>query len=120
MNPAIDYRMYFTSGDTGGRENFDRINGIILESGDGRRFAAVWDEKQPDIGAMRIWDPDEGTREEEPAEEPAEEMAEEETAEEEAAEEKTLEGNGRKTGSGGDRRDPDIQGRISLSEDPEK
>lgn len=91
MNPAINYRMYFTSGDTGGRENFDRINGIILESGDGRRFAAVWDEKQPDIGAMRIWDPDEGTREEEPAEEPAEEMAEEETAEEEAAEEKTLE-----------------------------
>lgn len=95
VNPAINYRMYFTSGDTGGRENFDRINGIILESGDGRRFAAVWDEKQPDIGAMRIWDPDEGTREEEPAEkpaeEPAEEMAEEETAEEEAAEEKTLE-----------------------------
>ena len=64
VNPAINYRMYFTSGDTGGRENFDRINGIILESGDGRRFAAVWDEKQPDIGAMRIWDPDEGTREE--------------------------------------------------------
>lgn len=59
VNPAINCRMYYTSKDTGGQENFSRIDGVILETTDGRRFAAVWDDTPLNIGNMRIWSPEE-------------------------------------------------------------
>lgn len=57
MNPAINYQLRYTREDTGIPENFERIDGIILEDADGRRYAAVWDEQQVNPGRMRFFEP---------------------------------------------------------------
>ena len=90
VNPAINYRLYFTEEDVIAPENFQRINGIILESETGRKYAAVWNEGAIDVSRMRVLRPaalqkeevrDVGTgnREEEPRH-GEEGMREEETA----------------------------------------
>lgn len=80
VNPAINYRMYYTSEDTGGQEIFDRIDGIILETADQRRFAAVWDDTPVNIGNMRIWDPEKEAAAEEETIPEEEDVLKEETA----------------------------------------
>ncbi|MGF0032811.1 DUF6128 domain-containing protein [Bariatricus sp. SGI.154] len=55
VNPAINYRLYYTKEDVGVPGNFTRINGIILESETGHRYAAVWDDMPVDIEHMRVW-----------------------------------------------------------------
>lgn len=55
VDPAINYRLYYTKDDVGTPENFMRINGIILESETGHRYAAVWDDMPVDIDNMQIW-----------------------------------------------------------------
>lgn len=57
VNPAINYRLYYQEEDVGGTENFQKINGIILESEMGHKYAAVWDEAAVDIGNMRVLNP---------------------------------------------------------------
>lgn len=55
VNPAINYRLYYTKEDVGMPGNFTRINGIILESETGHRYAAVWDDMPVAIEHMRVW-----------------------------------------------------------------
>ncbi len=56
INPAINYRLYYTPEDVGTPENFEKINGIILVSELGHRYAAVWNDSPVDVGHMRILD----------------------------------------------------------------
>lgn len=46
-NPAVNYRFRYTAEDAGGPENYDEIDGILLVSSAGRKFAAVWDREDP-------------------------------------------------------------------------
>lgn len=55
VNPAINYRLYYTDQDVGGEEQFARIGGVILEAAGGRKFAAVWDDEAVNIGGMRVY-----------------------------------------------------------------
>ena len=55
VNPAINYRLYYTDQDVGGKEQFARIGGVILEAAGGRKFAAVWDDEAVNIGGMRMY-----------------------------------------------------------------
>ena len=55
VNPAINYRLYYTDQDVGGKEQFARIGGVILEAAGGRKFAAVWDDEAVNIGGMRVY-----------------------------------------------------------------
>lgn len=57
VNPAINYRLHYTEEDAGSPENFQAIDGIMLESEMGHKYAAVWDDKAVDIGNMRVLDP---------------------------------------------------------------
>lgn len=50
--PAVDYRLLYTTVDTGGQEIYDRIAGIILKAGDERTYAALWGEKLIDPEQM--------------------------------------------------------------------
>lgn len=51
--PAVDYRLVYTSEDTAGQENFDKIAGIVLKTDDGRTYAALWGEKLIDPEMMK-------------------------------------------------------------------
>ncbi len=62
INPAVNECISYTAEDTGTPENYAKINGLVLENRDGRRYAALWDEKPMDISGMQIWS-QEGTRE---------------------------------------------------------
>ena len=55
VDPAINYRLYYTKEDTGKTENFEKRRGIVLLSEAGRRYAAVWDDQPAHVEAMRIW-----------------------------------------------------------------
>lgn len=55
INPAVNECISYTAEDTGTPENYAKINGLVLENRDGRRYAALWDEKPVDISAMQIW-----------------------------------------------------------------
>lgn len=57
VNPAINYRLYYTEEDAGGSENFRKINGMLLESELGHKYAAVWDDSPVNIGRMRTLNP---------------------------------------------------------------
>ena len=70
VNPAINYRLYFTEEDVIAPENFQRVNGIILESEMGRKYAAVWNDGAIDVSRMRVLRP-EAVRKEEPRDENA-------------------------------------------------
>ena len=93
VNPAINYRLFYTKEDVIVPENFQKINGIILESETGRKYAAVWNDTVIDVGRMRVLRPDNVQKEEMPVEDavpeegilvehalPQEEMQEEEPA----------------------------------------
>ena len=55
VNPAINYRLYYTKEDVGIPANFMKINGMILESENGHKYAAVWDDMPVDVDRMRVW-----------------------------------------------------------------
>ncbi len=57
VNPAINYRLYYTKEDVAVPDNFPRINGIILESENGRRYAAVWNDSPVDVSRMQVLRP---------------------------------------------------------------
>lgn len=50
--PAVDYRLLYTTADTGGQEIYDRIAGIILKTDDHQTYAALWGEKLLDPEQM--------------------------------------------------------------------
>ncbi len=60
VNPAINYRLYYTKEDVIVPDNFPRINGIILESENGRRYAAVWNDSPVDVSRMQVLRPGTG------------------------------------------------------------
>ena len=60
VNPAINYRLYYTKEDVIVPDNFPRINGIILESENGRRYAAVWNDSPVDVSRMQVMRPGTG------------------------------------------------------------
>ena len=66
--PAINYRLFYTKEDVIVPENFQKINGIILESETGRKYAAVWNDTVIDVGRMRVLRPDNVQKEEMPVE----------------------------------------------------
>lgn len=55
INPAINECISYTAEETGTAENYAKINGVVLENRDGRRYAALWDERPMDISDMQIW-----------------------------------------------------------------
>ena len=107
VNPAINYRLYYTDQDVGGKEQFARIGGVILEAAGGRKFAAVWDDEAVNIGGMRVY-----TEERREQEIPAGEEADEQ----EIPERRRSGCAGAGYGSGGS----GSPGRIPLYQDPEK
>lgn len=84
--PALNESWKYTKKDEDFTENFDKINGVILENEHGIRYASVWDDTQVDISQMRLFEntfrheqseekPEEspcGTEEEKPEEMPCE------------------------------------------------
>ena len=55
VNPTINYRLVYTSEDTGVPEHYAAIAGILLMSESGRRYAAVWSDALLRISELRIW-----------------------------------------------------------------
>lgn len=55
VNPTINYRLVYTSEDTGVPEHYEAIAGILLMSESGRRYAAVWSDALLRISELRIW-----------------------------------------------------------------
>ncbi len=91
VNPAINYRLYYTEEDAGGSENFRKINGMLLESELGHKYAAVWDDSPVNIGRMRTLNPTrdsaapgDGTAQQEEAV-PQDSLQQEETSPQESA-----------------------------------
>ena len=101
VNPAINYRMQYSAAGIGGREPFAKVEGVLLLAEDGRRFAALWEERPVNISKVPVLetgtliapekcpaeeDPEESPAEEDPEEHPAEEDPEESPVEEEPEE----------------------------------
>lgn len=61
INPAVNYRLHYTRDDVGEPENFERINGVIMSNGDGRKYASVWNDMPVDVEHMQVWTMDQGT-----------------------------------------------------------
>lgn len=82
--PIINYLLKFDESDTDGAENFSRINGVILQNENGKRYAAVWNDENVDIENMRTGNVQEEQpmREQEPKQ-PVEEIPRQEQAGEE-------------------------------------
>lgn len=55
VNPAVNYRLAFTDEDTGRPENYPLVEGVILENGPERKFAAVWDDMPAAVEQMQVW-----------------------------------------------------------------
>lgn len=55
VNPAVNYRLSFTPEDTGRRSVYPLIDGVILENGGHRRFAAVWNDMPAAVEKMKVW-----------------------------------------------------------------
>lgn len=89
VDPAINYRLYYTKEDTGKTENFEKIRGIVLLSEAGRRYAAVWDDQPAHVEAMRIWK-EEPQREEAARQEEEPELVEVARQEEESKSEESV------------------------------
>lgn len=58
INPAVNECISYTVEDTGTPENYEKINGLALQNRDGRRYAAIWDERPMDLSDMRVWNSD--------------------------------------------------------------
>ena len=59
-NPTINYRLFYTSDDTGEPENYLRIQGILLKDRSGRVFASLWEETDLDVSRIKDWEPKKG------------------------------------------------------------
>lgn len=59
IDPAINRSFVYTKENVGMPENFEKINGVVLESQNGQRYGAIWDDRAMNISRMRIWMPGE-------------------------------------------------------------
>lgn len=59
IDPAINRSFVYTKENVGMPENFEKINGVVLESQNGQRYGAIWDDRAMNISQMRIWLPGE-------------------------------------------------------------
>lgn len=50
--PVVNYLLKFNPEDTEGEETYRKINGVVLENCEGKRYAAVWNETDVDIEGM--------------------------------------------------------------------
>ena len=51
--PVLSCHLTYTRDNVGIPENYRKINGILAETENGRRFAATWDDKTVDVSRMR-------------------------------------------------------------------
>lgn len=54
QGPALNESFRYTKNDEAFKENYDRIEGVILENEQGRRYASMWSDIPADISGMRI------------------------------------------------------------------
>jgi len=78
MGPGLNYRLRYTDKDTGTPENYNDIEGILLESTSGRKFAAMWEEDFSGLGGVQLWPSDEAVTPGEAGEMPDEAVEQEE------------------------------------------
>lgn len=55
VNPAINYRLTYTSEEDGMSQHYDQICGIILKTDRGRTYSAVWDDHMAKVEDMTPW-----------------------------------------------------------------
>lgn len=60
--PGLNYQLCYTPEDTGEKENYDLVNGIILRDTNGYWYAAVWNDDIVNVCQMEKWE-----KKEEPA-----------------------------------------------------
>lgn len=77
MGPALNYRLTYTDEDTGEPEHYEDVEGILLESTRGRKFAALWDDDIVSIENVKPWSGRAQKREEIEMPEEAREMPDE-------------------------------------------
>ena len=54
--PGLNYRLCYTPEDTGEKENYDLVNGIILKDMNGHWYAAVWNDDVVNVCRMEKWE----------------------------------------------------------------
>jgi len=64
-SPVLSWNCGFSVDDTGGQEVYSKICGVLVETGDGRRMAATWDDKCVDVSRMKEFTEAEEERDEE-------------------------------------------------------
>lgn len=121
VSPAINYRLFYTKEDVIVPENFQKINGIILESETGRKYAAVWNDTAIDVGRMQVLKPDDVQKEERPLENaaPEEKMPAEHALPQEKPQEKELAQDGGMSGQEGPAQDGESAGQENADKSVE-
>lgn len=69
IHPALNYRILYRPDDVGGKENFDKIEGVILCEERNPRYAAVWTDEEMEIREIKDMEEENRKEEEEYAEE---------------------------------------------------
>lgn len=77
----MNYILKFKAEDVGDSEKFERINGIILKSRDGKKYAATWNDMPVDVENMRTCEEEEKEMAREPLVEHVEKLVEEQEIE---------------------------------------
>lgn len=54
MGPALNYRLRYTAEDVGVPQNYEKVNGVLLEGSGSHKFAALWDETLTDIEKLQL------------------------------------------------------------------
>lgn len=80
-SPIMNYILKFKAEDVGDSEKFERINGIILKSRDGKKYAATWNDMPVDVENMRTCEEEEKEMAREPLVEHVEKLVEEQEIE---------------------------------------
>lgn len=73
IDPAVNVSFRYTKDNVGVSENYEKIDGVVLENVNGQRYGAIWDESPVNVSRMKIWEPEQA----EPVTEPGEELMEE-------------------------------------------
>lgn len=58
-SPVFSWNYSFSQDDVGGQENYSKISGVLIETGNGRRMAATWDDRCVDVSRLEEFVPDE-------------------------------------------------------------
>lgn len=52
-SPVLSWKKMVSADNVGGRENYEKICGILIESESGRRMAATWDDRCVDVSKLK-------------------------------------------------------------------